>query len=157
MSEVAFLVGEAVTEIRFDNRIVFLSGEGPAPDLYADVGDYILSDAAGQTQPLASLVGQTVTASSTQDDVLTLEFSSGSTLRCEPQASYEAWQVVGGRPQYLVVCLPSGELAVWDERYVASREDAEEQARRVFGANWRVREITDRGGVILERGPSSED
>jgi hypothetical protein len=46
---------------------------------------------------------------------LLLAVVHGSWLRCEPDPDYEAWQVVGGDPQALVVCLPGvGELAVWD-------------------------------------------
>jgi hypothetical protein len=37
-------------------------------------------------------------------------------LRCDPSEDCEAWQVVGGKPEYFVVCLPGGEVAVWDER-----------------------------------------
>jgi len=116
MSEVAFLVGQTVTEIRDDNRVVFVSGDKPEPSLYVDVGECAVTSADGQSQPLESLVGLAVTATSTSGDVLVLEFNDGSILRNEPHPEYEAWQVVGGDPQYLVVCLPGGELAVWDAR-----------------------------------------
>ena len=38
MSEVAFLVGEPVAEIRDGNRIVFKAGDNTEPALYADEG-----------------------------------------------------------------------------------------------------------------------
>jgi Family of unknown function (DUF6188) len=116
VSEVAFLVGKTVTEIRYDSRIVFASGEKPEPTLYADVsGECGVTDSAGQPQPLNSVVSRTVLTTSTSGDVLALKFDDGFALRCPPDPNYEAWQVVGGDPQYLVVCLPGGELAVWDK------------------------------------------
>jgi hypothetical protein len=53
---------------------------------------------------------------STDDGTLDLAFSDGSSLRCPPDDRYEAWQVVGGFPEHLVVCTPGGELAVWDDK-----------------------------------------
>lgn len=41
-----------------------------------------------------------------------MTFTDGTTLRSDPAPDVEAWQVVGGSPQALVVCLPGGELAV---------------------------------------------
>jgi hypothetical protein len=154
MSEVAFLVGQTVSEIRDGNRIVFVPGE-PEPSLYADVGECTVIGTAGEPRPLGSLVGLTVTATSTASDVLVLEFNDGSTLRCEPDPNYEAWQVVGGDPQYLVVCSPGGELAVWDKRYTPSREKAEQAVERFFGPGWHVTDVREGGGIGAE--PSPED
>jgi hypothetical protein len=66
--------------------------------------------------PLSGLVGRTVASVSTTDGVLVLTFQGGPALRCDPSEEFEAWQVVGGKPEFLVVCCPGGEIAVWDER-----------------------------------------
>jgi hypothetical protein len=82
-----------------------------------------------------------------------LSFADGSLLRCEPDPRYEAWQVVGGLPQHLVVCEPGGELAVWDSSHIPTESEAQEIVERVSGIlGWdvQVREITDDGGIIVE-------
>jgi Family of unknown function (DUF6188) len=123
MDEVAFLVGRAVVDVQ-DGRIIFERGDKPEPSLYADVGVVTFSSPTGETQvvdgragsadPL-EIVGSVVVAASAGGGTLALTFADGSALRCEPDPEYEAWQVVGGHPQALVVCLPGdGELAVWD-------------------------------------------
>ena len=62
------------------------------------------------------LVGKTVEATATPDDAsLHLTFSDHSRLRCDPHEQYEAWQVVGGLPQYLVVGSGPGNLLVFDD------------------------------------------
>jgi Family of unknown function (DUF6188) len=160
MSEVAFLVGEVVVDVRDGGRIVFELGDGPAPRLYADVANAVCIDEHGAPLPLSRLVGRSIEATSTEAGVLGLVFRDGATLRCEPNPVFEAWEVVGGSPQGLVVCEPGGELAVWDERHVPSREEAEhtvDEIRRVLGWNVRIREITERGSIIVEPEPSSED
>ena len=62
----------------------------------------------GHRPCVASIVGNVVAEASTPDGALLLSFSDGSVLRCEPDPNYEAWQVVGGWPQYLVVLWPRG-------------------------------------------------
>jgi hypothetical protein len=90
-----------------------------------------------------------------------LSFADGRTLRCEPQPDYEAWQVVGGTPQYLVVCLPGdGELSIWDPSNIPSADEAQELIDRLNEiTDWhvRVREITDTGGILVEPGSDSQD
>lgn len=117
MSEVDFLLRETVAELRDGNRIVFQIGDKPEPRLYVDVSEYLCVQPEGDPVPLPGLVGQTVASTSTSSGVLTLEFTDGTTLRCEPRPDVEAWQVVGGDPEYLVVCMPGGEVAVWDARH----------------------------------------
>jgi hypothetical protein len=116
VGELAFLVGETVVEVRDGDRIVFEAGPKPEPRLYADVGPSVCADTEGAPLCMEALVGRTVASVSTTDSVLVLTFADGATLRCDPSAEYEAWQVVGGSPENLVVCMPGGELAVWDER-----------------------------------------
>jgi hypothetical protein len=116
MGEIDFLVGEKVVEVRDGGRIVFGADETSEPRLYADVGPSRCADSDGESLPLEALVERTVASVSTTGGVLLLAFTDGATLRCDPSGEYEAWQVAGGKPQFLVVCCPGGELAVWDER-----------------------------------------
>jgi hypothetical protein len=104
---------------------------------------------------LASLVGNVVSDTSTQDGALVLSFADGSLLRCEPDKRYEAWQVVGGSPQHLVVCEPGGELAVWDSSHVPTEAEAQEMVEElkemgILGLDAQVREVTETGGIIVE-------
>jgi len=127
--------------------------------MYADVGDCECLDADGFSLALGDLVRRTVVAASATDGVLTLKFTDGVTLRCPPDPKYEAWQVVGGSPQYLVVCLPGGELAVWDKRHVPSSDETEqvvEQLQDLFGWRVRVSEIRADGGILIEPEESDE-
>ena len=113
MTQIDFLVGRAVVEVRDNGRIVFEVGAKPEPRLYADVGDAVCLDPRGVPFATGELVGRTVASVSSTNGVLQIRFTDGAMLRSEPDPSYEAWQVVGGAPQTLVVCLPGGELAVW--------------------------------------------
>jgi hypothetical protein len=114
--ELVFLAGRTVVEIRDGDRIVFEAGAEPEPRLYADVGSPVFADRDGKTLRMADLMGRTVASgSASSNGVLLLTFTDGATLRCSPNPEYEAWQVVGGKPESLVVCLPGGELAIWDD------------------------------------------
>jgi Family of unknown function (DUF6188) len=130
MSEIDFLVGQTVVELRYPAnglRVVFDAGERVEPALYADIEEaFAFTDGSGEIHQIRldepstlasvlSIAGQTVVAVSTDDAVLDLSFADGSSLRCDPHPEYEAWQVVGGSPQRLVVCVEPGELAVWDD------------------------------------------
>lgn len=151
--EIDFLIGQTVVEVRYDDRIVFDAGGKPEPRLYADVGNAVCLDAERKPLALSELVGRTVAEASTNEGTLGLAFADGVTLRTPPNPQYEAWQVVGGSPQHLVVCLPGGELAVWDKRHVPSEAEADEVVERLqdlFGWRVRVSEITDEGGIIVE-------
>lgn len=130
MSDIDFLVGCDVQEISYSTpgilRLIFERGEQASPKLYADLGpsEYtnlegvvhlIAPDVPATLGPVLALVGQSVIAADTPGGCLVLAFSSGAELRCRPHETYEAWEVAGGSPADLVVCLPGGELAVWDE------------------------------------------
>jgi len=99
-------------EVRYDERVVFEAGTKPEPRLYADVGNAVCLDSHGERLAVGELVGRTVAEVSTANGALHIAFTDGTTLQSEPDPNYEAWQVVGGAPQALVVCLPGGELAV---------------------------------------------
>jgi hypothetical protein len=112
-------------------RVIFELGDKPSPKLYADVTDCLYTDRIGETRvfdpsedALSALVGSVVSETSTDGGALRLTFADGSALSCAPIATYEAWQVVGGSPQYLVVGSPVGEeLLVGDTSSPAMRPD----------------------------------
>jgi hypothetical protein len=82
-----------------------------------------------QSWRLFGIAGETVErVATTTSGVLRLEFSDGSTIRCEPDPKYEAWQVVGD-PYGLVICSGGGELAMWDNREPPL---SSEEAEKVF-------------------------
>jgi hypothetical protein len=126
LSEVDFLVGQSIKEFRVwfgGIRIVFEEGERVEPDLYIDLSDFDYLDAAGHREhpdvekretigPALKLIGQTVASTSTEGDVLQLTFEDGSSLSCAPAHDYEAWQVIGGDPNWLVVALPGGGISI---------------------------------------------
>jgi hypothetical protein len=112
VSEIDFLVDRTVVAIKYDERVVFEAGTKPEPRVYADVGHAARLDEHGQPVSVMDLVGRTVGGVSTDGGVLRITFTDGTTLRSDPDPDVEAWQVVGGSPQGLVVCPPGGELAV---------------------------------------------
>lgn len=135
MNELAFLVGHVIEEVRYGHglRIVFELGDRVEPALYADVGRFSFTDPGGEKHEVdtddptsvgaaLAIVGQSVVKAASDDRAaLELQLSDGTSLRCEPDEQFEAWQVVGGSPECLVVCLGPGELAVWDIRTPAVR------------------------------------
>jgi hypothetical protein len=162
VSELGFLVGRDVVEVQPDGdggaRIIFERSDEPEPALYADIGPSSYVDENHGARPLSDMVGSVVSDTSTDGGVLVLSFEDGRTLRCEPDVEFEAWQVVGGTPQNLVVCSPGGELAVWDSSYIptaADAQDALDQLSEITGWQGRVREVTDTGEIIVE--PASEE
>ncbi len=164
MSEVGFLVGSSVVEVQRNPgggaRIIFDLGDGPAPALYADVGSCLCEDGTGVTRVLTGMVKSVVSDTSTEDGTLMLSFTDGSVLRCAPDPRYEAWEVVGGSPQHLVVCQPGGEVVVWDSSHVPTDTEAQEtvgRVRELLGWDVQVREITETGGIIVEPRSKPED
>lgn len=161
MSDIGFLVGKTVVAVHEGGtRIIFELGEMPEPALYADVGPHTYRDDHGVDRVIASLVGSVVADTSTLDGTLLLSFTDGSALRCEPDANYEAWQVVGGWPQYLVVCQPGGEVAVWDSSHIPTETEAQEtvdQINALFGWDAQVDEVTEDGGITLKPRPRPRD
>ena len=114
MSEIDFLIGQTVVEVRDEDRIVFEAGKEAEPSLYADVGRVVCLDRDGKRLALIELVGRAISQVSTAAGTLLVTFADGATMRTHPDPDHEAWQIVGGTPHSLVVCLPGGELAVWD-------------------------------------------
>ena len=129
MGDVDFLVGVSVDAIHYSApsklRIVFELGDRVEPALYVDVGDSVFFEADDRAHqidpidptsvgPVLGVVGKQVERADTDGGALSLAFADGSRIQCKPHEDYEAWQVVGGSPQHLVVCMPGGEVAVWE-------------------------------------------
>ena len=129
MSDLDFLLGQTVYELRYSApgnlRMVFDAGDLVCPALYADLGAFEFVDEGGVRHqvdpedpatlgPVLRTVGLQIEAVDSQGGTLSLSFSDTSRLRCRPHDAYEAWEVAGGSPQHLVVCMPGGELAVWE-------------------------------------------
>jgi hypothetical protein len=129
MGDLEFLVGQTFDELRYSApgnlRIVFDAGDRVEPALYADLGEFEFSDDAGERDevdpedpatvgPVLRAVGKQIQAVDTEGGTLSLLFSDGSRVRCGPHDDYEAWQVVGGSTHQLVVCMPGGAVAVWE-------------------------------------------
>jgi hypothetical protein len=159
--ELDFLVGQVVAEVRYADRMVFVAGSRPEPDLYADVGNAEVIDSQGGPITLDGLIGRVVQSASVDPDgTLCLAFNGGASLRCEPDPQYEAWQVVGGDPQTLVVCMPGGELAIWDSRHRVTETEAAESVRTLnalFGWNMRLGEISGPSFTIWPADEHEED
>src|SRR3954451_17378195 len=114
-ADLDLLVDKTVVEMRGD-QVVFEARTRPEALLYARVEVAPdCADRGGEPLSLSDLVGCSVASASAKDGVLFFLFADGATLRCEPDPSYEAWQVEGGRPLRLIVCRAGGELSVWDE------------------------------------------
>jgi hypothetical protein len=163
MSQVEFLVGRKVVEIDVDQyggaRIVFDVREEPEPALYADVGPCAF-ERSGVPLALSEMVGAVVSATSTEGGTLQLWFGDGRTMRCEPNPSIEAWEVVGGFPQALVVCCPGGELAIFDSTHVPSEAEAQEVVdfiNEVLGWDVQLGEVTETGSIRVEDAPNEPD
>jgi hypothetical protein len=128
MSDVDFLIGLKVVEVRPNPdgsvRVIFDLGNRPEPALYADVEQATYEHRDLSLQPLTDMTASVVSAASTEDGTLVLSFGDGGVLRCYPDPNYEAWQVVGGTPQHLIVCTPGGELAIWDSSHIPTDNEA---------------------------------
>jgi Family of unknown function (DUF6188) len=123
VNDLAFLVGQKVVEVLDDCRVVFLTSAAPEPTLYVDAsGPFDCTDGNGAPLAAAALVGRTVASVSTVHGVLDIAFTDGVALRCPPSTEFEAWQVVGGAPAHLVVSMPGGEVAVFDQQSIPVRQ-----------------------------------
>lgn len=74
------------------------------------------SDPPESFEPVRELLGQTVSESIVADSgTLKLTFANGASVQVEPDDDYEAWTVAGPRGM-LIVCMPGGELAIWEKQ-----------------------------------------
>jgi hypothetical protein len=54
-------------------------------------------------------------AAAFEDGHLEVSFVDGSSLRVAPSPAYEAWELAGPR-ESRIVCMPGGQLAIWQPR-----------------------------------------
>jgi hypothetical protein len=171
MGHIDFLVGRRLEEVRFgiSVRLVFDLGDRSEPAMYANAEQPFLvrgptegavpEKSAGLARLVAAVGEEVVRAGVAPEGTLSIEFSDGSEFECPPHPDFEAWQVVGGSPQYLVVCMPGGgEPAVWDSTHSPTPEEAEEaieHLRELTG--WPVErwELTGEGRIIIN--PSNDE
>lgn len=65
--------------------------------------------------PVRGLVGQSINESVVDESgVLSISFNNGVKIVSVPDGQYESWTMAGPKGQ-MVVSMPSGELAVWNE------------------------------------------
>ena len=121
MGVVDFLVGRSVVELRYRGapqlRLVFEHGTAPAPNLYVDLSgvfayttthgevsiDPEIPTTLGHVLPIA---GATLSEAAVgEDGTLRLSFDDRRLIECSPDPDYQAWQVSGGAPEWLVVCI----------------------------------------------------
>ena len=108
LSQLCLGVGDA--QLRFsdgatvsvENAITVAGGEGQPVVPYALHGVAVL---------LPLLNGEVDDVGVEADGALSLTLA-GTALRCGPDPDFESWQV-SGRGVGLVVCLPGGDLAIW--------------------------------------------
>lgn len=63
---------------------------------------------------LGRLVGHSIDdAGVSETGVMTIHFDGSTRLKVEPDPAYEAWNV-SGPAGFLIVCMPGGELAIWN-------------------------------------------
>jgi len=130
VNELDFLIGKTVEQFRYPAngvRVVLDEGDRVEPDLYVDLEStftytdstgavYVVDDDLSAFGAVCSLAGERVQGVSCIEGVLSLEFSGGRSIRCEPDPAVEAWQVVGGDPFYLVIGMQDGSLSIFDRR-----------------------------------------
>lgn len=107
VGDLDFLIGKTVAEIRDDNRIVFVRGSRPEPDLYVDVGEPEVVDGAGLAQSIDALVGRTVAAASGDGGMLRLAFDDDSLLSVRSGSSIRGVASCRRRPADSG-CAPTG-------------------------------------------------
>jgi hypothetical protein len=144
-------------------RLVFDAGDRPEPALYANVEQPFVfvdsegrphdarSDWAAAVGSLATAVGQSVTeATVAPDGTLDVAFSDGRSFSCHPHPDYEAWQVVGGTPAFLIVCVPGGgEPAIFSSSRTMTLEEA--------NADPELNRLAERFGMPPPDSPRRED
>ncbi|MEU6535121.1 DUF6188 family protein [Streptomyces sp. NPDC047000] len=117
------LRGQAVTRVCFDAALTVLtSGDyelrvETEAILQVSAEDHVYFDPESPAVVASHLVGLvrdviTVAEAGSVGD-LVIEFESGMKLTVLPDEEYEAWGIVGLKGKR-VVCMPGGEIAVWN-------------------------------------------
>ncbi|MEV6774522.1 DUF6188 family protein [Nocardia sp. NPDC051030] len=99
-------LGAGVHELHIEGELAVHNPDGPT--VHRIAGEPHTEDLA------AALSGEIVTAAVTSTGELRIDLDSGNRLVVEPDRYFEAWHVTAPG-QYLIVCMPGGELAVWSE------------------------------------------
>jgi hypothetical protein len=109
--------------VRESIRFVFQEGEGPEPDMYAEMDDGLYEAADGgtfeitphrnpeQAAQVLRLKGERVTDAWSEDGVLSLRFAGGAKFESSPDPQHESWTLVGGGRVYQA--LPGGDVSSW--------------------------------------------
>ena len=107
--------------------------------------------------PALRLFRQECTGASGDDEGhLALSFADGSRLEVDPSPDYEAWEI----PELGLIALPGGGLSVTDTSHVPSMAEAQEAIDRLndaTGQDFRVKDVTETGGILVEPGPDTQD
>ncbi|WP_420162368.1 DUF6188 family protein [Nocardiopsis sp. CNT-189] len=114
---------QSIIRVCFDSAVTILTGGGHQVSLEAEIELLTPGNGAVVLEPdspgpaalhIIRLVGDTMSTARTEGDgSLRIVFESGVELTAPPDTHYESWSVVGpsgGR----AVCMPGGEIAVWD-------------------------------------------
>ena len=114
------LVGQKLEWLRLGHAVVlsFTGGRQVVIETLAHLngpgGRVVIEPGENPSDALATLLGDVVRAARTRDTgELLLTFGSGAELLVCVDADFESWAVAGA--DGLVVCLPGGEVAVWDD------------------------------------------
>jgi len=95
-------------------------------ELHIDGKDYGLSpespEGATSLSPALALLHKTVAKGvAYKDGVLKLEFGAGERLSVKPDSAFEAWELTSDSGALRIVCLPGGQLAVWQPTAAGAR------------------------------------
>ncbi|MEZ0095741.1 DUF6188 family protein [Streptacidiphilus sp. EB129] len=117
--------GCTLTRISFDYALTLLVDPDTQFRLQANVklsdtdGTSVTFHPGGADVPADRLVRllhkDIAKAWSSDDGVLTIQFACGAKLMATPDPDYEAWEIVAD-DGLRVICMPGGELAIWDPR-----------------------------------------
>lgn len=106
--------------VTVESALAFADADGPAPHSEGDDPESVA--ALGPR-----LHGLTIRTAAVEDGALRLAFTDGAELTAPPDPRYESWGVTGPAGQR-VVCMPGGELAVWDAAEPGLRDRADGDA-----------------------------
>jgi hypothetical protein len=112
--------------IRIDFRLGLVLADGPeVADLYVETSFYLIDartelvcfpENPESLAPILALANNKAFEIKIENSGrLTASFENGLSIRVDPHASYEAWQI-GGANGFLLVCRPGGGVSFFKER-----------------------------------------
>lgn len=117
--------GHSVIRVCFDMAFTILTSEGDQFRIQTDAVIHTPEQGKVQFDPenpdaavtfLVRLMSDVITNAKVRPgSSLVIEFESAATLTVPPHIDYEAWGIVGRRGKR-VVCMPGGQIAMWDEQ-----------------------------------------